>query len=202
MKTRMGTLMTGVVVGVSLACGGVALADQPSNKEENMTKQIIIYFSRADENYGVGDVKKGNTEYVAEFIRDETGADLFKVEPKNPYPRDYSTCVQVAQERQQTHDAPIVEPVPDITSYDTVYIGSPVYWGRMPEELRTALSGLDLTGKTVNLFVTHEGSAFGDIPQQLEIMFPKVSLNKTFEIEGRRAVKARNRVSRWLKDKP
>ena len=167
-----------------------------------MTKSIIMYFSRAGENYGVGDVKKGNTEYLADFIREATGADTFQVNPEYPYPRDYSTCVQVAQERQQTHDAPIAKPVPDITSYDTVFIGTPVYWGRMPEELRTALSGLDLTGKTVNLFVTHEGSAFADIPQQLEIMFPKVVLNKLFEIMGRRAAKARNGIARWLKESP
>lgn len=52
-------------------------------------KQIIIYFSRADENYGVGYIEKGNTEVVAEYIRDVTGADMFKVERKTPYAKDY-----------------------------------------------------------------------------------------------------------------
>lgn len=44
-------------------------------------KSLIIYFSRADENYSVGYIEKGNTEYVAEYVRDITNADIFKVEP-------------------------------------------------------------------------------------------------------------------------
>ena len=46
-----------------------------------MTKSLIIYFSRADENYSVGYITKGNTEIVAEKVQAITGADLFKVEP-------------------------------------------------------------------------------------------------------------------------
>ena len=55
-------------------------------------KSIIIYFSRADENYFGGSLKyieKGNTEIVAEYIQDLTGADMFKVEPLVPYSKDY-----------------------------------------------------------------------------------------------------------------
>lgn len=45
-------------------------------------KSLIIYFSRADENYSVGYIEKGNTEIVAESVRDLTGADMLKVEIK------------------------------------------------------------------------------------------------------------------------
>ena len=57
-------------------------------------KSLIIYFSRADENYSVGYVEKGNTEYIAEFVRDIVGADMFKVEPLVPYAKDYKTCIE------------------------------------------------------------------------------------------------------------
>lgn len=52
------------------------------NKKENYKdkKSLVIYFSRADENYAVGYIEKGNTEVIAEFIRDIIGADLFKIE--------------------------------------------------------------------------------------------------------------------------
>lgn len=56
-----------------------------------MTKSIIIYFSRADENYAVGYIEKGNTEIVAEYVQELTGADTFKVEPRIPYAADYSS---------------------------------------------------------------------------------------------------------------
>lgn len=105
------------------------------NKTENYRdkKSIVIYFSRADENYAVGYIDKGNTEVIAEYIRDIVKADMFKVEPKNPYAKDYDTCVKEAEERQANHDAPIVGDVPNLDSYEVIYIGSPVYWDIMPE---------------------------------------------------------------------
>ena len=51
---------------------------------------LIIYFSRADENYAVGYIEKGNTEYIAEFVKELTDADIFKVEPAVPYAKDYN----------------------------------------------------------------------------------------------------------------
>ena len=82
-------------------------------------KSIVIYFSRADENYFGGEmkyVKKGNTEVVAEYIKEITGADIFKVEPLNPYPESYMECIEEAKVRTRDHNAPIKENVPDISS--------------------------------------------------------------------------------------
>ena len=53
-------------------------------------KSLVIYFSRADENYSVGYITKGNTEVIAEYIRDITGADLFKIEGVEGYSADYN----------------------------------------------------------------------------------------------------------------
>lgn len=62
-------------------------------------KSLVIYFSRADENYAVGYIDKGNTEYIAEFVQEFTGADLFKVEPLVSYSKDYRTCIEEAKQR-------------------------------------------------------------------------------------------------------
>ena len=87
-----------------------------SNKENLKDKKsIIIYFSRADENYFGGAMKyveKGNTEVIAEYIRDITGGDMFKVEPLEKYSEDYMTCIEEAKVRTRTHNAPIKESVP------------------------------------------------------------------------------------------
>ncbi len=55
---------------------------------------LIIYFSRADENYSVGYIDKDNSEYIAEYVRDITNVDIFKVEPLIPYAKDYQTCIR------------------------------------------------------------------------------------------------------------
>ena len=99
-------------------------------------KSLIIYFSRADENYFGGEmryVEQGNTEIVAQYIRDIVGADMFKVEPLNPYPKDYMECIEEAKVRTKEHNAPIIKSVPDISNYEVIYVGSPIYWGGMPE---------------------------------------------------------------------
>ena len=72
-----------------------------------MGKSLIIYFSRADENYSVGWIDKGNTEIVAGFVQELTGADMFKVEPAVPYAADYNTCIKEAKLR--VGNAPIKE---------------------------------------------------------------------------------------------
>jgi multimeric flavodoxin WrbA len=64
---------------------------------------------------------------------------MFKVEPLNAYPADYMQCIEEAKVRTNNHDAPIKENIPDISEYEVIYIGSPIYWGGMPEELFTAL---------------------------------------------------------------
>ena len=65
-------------------------------------KSIVIYFSRADENYAVGNIEKGNTEVIAEYIKEITGADLFKVDPLKPYSKNYKECCEEAlQEKKQ-----------------------------------------------------------------------------------------------------
>ncbi len=161
-------------------------------------KNLIIYFSRKDENYAVGFISKGNTEVVAEYIQQLTGADIFKVEPLNPYPKDYNTCIEEAKIRIKTHDAPIVKKVGDISSYETIYIGSPIYWNVMPEELVTALKDLDFTGKKIKLFTTHEGSGLGSIPNQIKEVCKNANLVDTIAIQGSQAKNSKSKLESWV----
>ncbi len=127
----------------------------------NDKKSLIIYFSRADENYSVGYIDKGNTEIVAEYVQEFTNADMFKVEPLVPYAKDYQTCIKEAKER--IGNAPIKEIINDISSYEVIYIMSPIYWGTYAPEIETAIKDLDFSGKTIRIVTTHEGSGLGRV---------------------------------------
>ena len=119
---------------------------------------LVIYFSRAGENYFGGklmNIEKGNTEVIAEYIQELTGADLFKVEPVVEYPEDYMKCIDVAKKEMQSNARPeIKESLNDISDYDTIFIGFPNWWGTLPMPMFTQLEQLDFTGKVVKPFVT------------------------------------------------
>ena len=161
-------------------------------------KSIVIYFSRADENYSVGYIEKGNTEVIAEYISGILGSDMFKVEPENPYATDYNTCTKEAKERQANHDAPIVKEVPDLSEYEVIYVGAPVYWSDMPEELVTALKNIDFTGKTIRPFVTHEGSGLANIPNQIKEVCKGANVTNGLAVRGASVNSSRNKVEEWI----
>ena len=162
-----------------------------------MSRNLIIYFSRADENYAVGYIDKGNTEIVAEFVQELTGADMFKAEPLVPYAADYKTCIKEAKER--IGNAPIRERLSDISAYDTVFIMSPIYWGTYAPEMETALQGLDFSGKTVRIVCTHDGSGLAGMVSDVSRMCVGADVQKNgLAVKGSQAKNSRKKVAEWL----
>lgn len=165
------------------------------------SKSLIIYFSRADENYFDGKIKntnKGNTEIIAEYIKEITNSDIFKVEPLVKYSEKYTICVDEAKERLQNHIAPIKENISDISSYKTIYIGSPVYWGKMPEELFTAIKNLNFEGKVIKPFITHEGSGSAEIPNQIKEICYGATIMDSLVIVGSQVKNSKSIVESWI----
>jgi len=160
-------------------------------------KSLIIYFSRADENYAVGYVDKGNTEYVAEYVRDLTNADMFKVEPLVPYAKDYQTCIKEAKER--IGNAPIKEEIGDISSYEVIYIMSPIYWGTYAPEVETAIKNLDFTGKTIRVITTHEGSGLANVVSDVKKICKGANvLDDAIAIKGTDAKDSKSKIESWV----
>ena len=160
-------------------------------------KSLIIYFSRADENYAVGYIDKGNTEIVAEYVQELTGADMFKVEPEIPYAKDYKTCIEEAKKR--IGNAPIREKLGDISDYDTVFVMSPIYWGTYAPEVETALEGLDFSNKKVRVICTHEGSGLSGMPADVKKMCKGADVEtKGLAIKGSQAKESKDKVKAWL----
>ncbi|MBR0270493.1 MAG: NAD(P)H-dependent oxidoreductase [Methanobrevibacter sp.] len=169
-----------------------------------MANSLVIYFSRSGENYFGGELKnieKGNTEVIAEYIKEETGADLFKVEPANEYPADYMKCIDVAKKEQQDGARPeIKETLSDISEYDTIYVGFPNWWGTLPMPMWTQLEQLDFTGKVVKPFVTHEGSGFGSSERDLKKLCEGADIKKGLSIPGGNVYNAQDSVNHWVSE--
>ena len=160
-------------------------------------RSLIIYFSRADENYAVGYIDKGNTEIVAEYVRDFTNADMFKIEPLIPYAKDYKTCIEEAKER--IGNAPIKDKITDISNYEVIYIMSPIYWGTYAPELETAIKDLDFRGKTIRVITTHEGSGIANVVNDLKsICLGATILDDALAIKGSEAKASKKIIESWI----
>ena len=135
---------------------------QPSDTGTGDSNTLVVYFSRTGEQYTVGVIDEGNTAIVAKMIADQTGADLFEVLPVDDYyPMTYDELTEVAKQEQNDNARPAYAgEVPDLSQYDTIFIGAPVWWGDWPMIMYTFFeNNADaLAGKTLIPFSTHEGS--------------------------------------------
>ena len=169
------------------------------NQEFKDKKSIVIFFSRADENYAVGYIEKGNTEVIAEYIQELTNAVLFKVERKTPYAKDYQTCIKEAKEEIDNDERPeIINTLDNIDEYEVIYVGGPIYWGYLPQPMVTVLESLNWEGKIVRPFTTHEGSGLASVPSELKSICNGATITEGLAIQGSTVYNAKNKVENWI----
>lgn len=165
---------------------------------------LVIYFSRSGENYFGGELKnieRGNTEVIADYIKEFTGARLFKVESKVAYPESYMECTEIAKHEQKDNARPeLKEILTDISEYDVIYIGFPNWWGTLPMPMFTQLEQLDFSGKIVKPFVTHEGSGFGSSQKDLKKLCSGAKIKKGLSIAGVNVYDAGGIVRHWVEE--
>ena len=165
---------------------------------------LIAYFSRADENYNVGVIDKGNTEIIAEIIAEQTGGDMFKIETVNAYPADYDECTKIAKQEQNDNARPNIKAdVDGLENYETVFLGYPIWWGDMPMVMYTFMESHDFSGKNVIPFCTHAGSRTAGTDSVIASV-TGAEVGKSFAIQGETAQKeqdkAKSLVSEWLNE--
>lgn len=173
-----------------LLCIGCTVKEQETVKTEekhNMEnkKVLVVFFSKTGENYGVGNIKIGNTHKVAEEIARQTNGTLFEIKPVKEYPNSYQDCVDVAKREKTNNDRPAIKgKVKNMEQYDTIYLGYPNWWNDAPMPVYTFLESYDLKGKQIYPFVTHEGSGVGNSVNSLKETFPNLIFDEGLAIYG------------------
>lgn len=200
MKKGLITMIMTIVstVGVS-SCTREKAPKEPASTQG---KVLVAFFSRADENYGVGKITKGNTHIVAEMIAAKTGGELFHIETEVPYPAGYNDCVEVAKRELQNDERPKLKAERSIDDFDVVFVGFPNWWGDMPMAVYTWIEKQEWAGKTVIPFCTHEGSGMGGMDEKLGDACKGASMKDGFAITGTMAQKSqgetKKKVNEWL----
>lgn len=169
-----------------------------------MSKKLIAFYSRADENYVNGMLKildTGNTEVAAGIIKEFTDADMFKIEQIQAYSKDYNECIAQAQADQKRNARPELKSYPDsIDGYDTIYLGFPNYWSTMPMAVFTFLEHFDFSGKTIKPFCTHEGSGMGSSEKDIRQLCPNAKVEKGLAIHGGSVCRSENDIKKWIQE--
>ena len=170
----------------------------------DQSKAIIIFFSRAGENYNVGTVDVGNTEMIVNYLKQVTNITSFKINPETDYPTNYQEMVTLAQNEKSSNARPsIKDPLTDISKYDTILLGYPIWHGDLPNIVMTQLEMLDFEGKTIYPFNTHEGSGLGSSISDIKNSAPKADVKDGFALRGTEARKedSHESIRNWLSDK-
>lgn len=149
---------------------------------------LIVYFSQT-----------GNTETVANIIRDNVGGDIVKLETTEAYPSDYDELVDYAHQEQQEDARPELSTViENIEQYDTIFLGYPNWWGDMPMAIYTFLDTYDLSGKTIAPFITHGGSGLSGTPENIQEEELNATVTEGLAIDGDEASDSSEDVVEWL----
>lgn len=155
-----------------------------------MSKNLVAYFSAS-----------GVTAEVARNLAEAADADIYEIRPAVPYTaadlnymdKKSRSSVEMAD---KTSRPEIAESPVDVSAYDTIFLGFPMWWYVAPTIINTFLESHDFSGKTVILFATSGGSGFGNTVKELKPSVPENTIIKEGKIlNGRPSV---SELKKWL----
>ena len=180
-------------------CNAQSKQEKEQSGNKTVSKSIVIFFSHAGDNYAVGNIEVGNTKIVADYISELAGADQYEIVTHKYDGMAYNPLIKLAQEEARNGELPPYEgEAPDLTQYDTVFIGGPVWWGTYPQVMFTLFRDINLDGKTVIPFTTHEGSGLASCVSDVKAAFPKATVKGEFSIYGHEVRTNRAKVEKWI----
>ena len=123
---------------------------------------LVAYFS----------AEAGTTAKVAKDLAKKIGADLFEIKPEIPYSkadlRYMNPLARCNREKFGNKDVPVAGRIENLSQYDTVYIGFPIWYGAAPNVVNSFCKGYDWKGITIHAFATSGGSGIGKTAEKLE----------------------------------
>lgn len=164
---------------------------------------LVVYFSvpdNRDNSYvEVNGEHLGNTQYMAQVIQENTGADIFRIQPTTPYPTDHEALLEAAQGEIRTNARPEINgTIENFDSYDVVFVGYPNWNADMPYIMYSFFESYDFSGKTIVPFVTHGGSGFSGTEGTIANLEPNATMLKGKDISRGRIEDAEQEIIDWV----
>ena len=144
MKKKLISFLAIIMIVSITGCG-----KKEEKKDNNIItngNSVVLYFSAT-----------GNTKTIAEKIASNSGSDIIEIMPKEEYKDedlDYTSDCRANREQEDSSARPKIKNTIDISKYDTIFLGYPIWWGTNPKIILTLLDTYDFTGKTIIPFCT------------------------------------------------
>ena len=153
--------------------------------------KLVVYFSYT-----------GNTRMIANKIKDKLNCDILEIETVIPYSSDYQTVVNDEQNSEASNHLPEIKDINvDLTKYDEIILGTPVWWYRPVPAIRTFLTQNDLSGKIIKPFATNAGwlgRTFNEIKSLCPNSKVEDGLNIVFESYSDKLVTSEAEIDNWI----
>ena len=148
-------------------------------------KILIAYYSHS-----------GNTRQSAEKIKSITGGDLFEIMPEKPYPKDYNAVVEQGRKEKENNIFPELINNGDVTNYNIIFIGTPVWWYTMTGPVKTFIKNNNFEGKTIIPFCTHGGGGASSTYTDIQKLAPNAKISAGFTSYENSATE--NEIKKWI----
>ena len=146
-----------------------------------MTKALVSYFSTS-----------GNTKKVAENIANIINGDLFEIKPVNKYTEEDLNWMNKQSrssiEMTQNIKPEIVSKISNLSDYDTIYLGFPIWWYKEPTIIDKFLEENNMVGKNVYVFVTSGSSTIDSTYKSLQNNFPNLNFISGKRFNGNESI--------------
>lgn len=180
------------------------------------SRTLIVYFSRWGNTEYPADVdatssasividqkqQYGTTEYMARMIQEQTGGEIHLIETVEPYSADFQEVVDDNHAEMDQDALPeLKDSELDMSVYDTIFIGYPIWATDAPRAIFSFLTEYDLSGKTVIPFCTHDGYGSGESFENIATEIPDASsVLEGLAIESADVPEAESTVTQWLEN--
>jgi len=179
MKTKR-LLLAATIVAMTAACGGA--------KQES-PKMLVLYYSQT-----------GNTKMVAEEIANRLDADIEAIECVNPYDGDFQSTIERCMQEREQQLKPVIQPIQaDLSKYDVIFLGYPVWFGTFAPPVAAFLEKADLSGKKVVPFCTFGSGGLDTSVKDLTARQPKAEILPGYGVRAARMAAVPKEVDQFLK---
>lgn len=179
-------------------------------------RSLVAYFSRWDNSeqkledidaltmasvLTVDGIPRGTTSFVAEQIAEQVKGQIYSILTVDKLPRADDVLVEQNHEEQQQGTVLSVRSVPDVSAYDTIFLGFPIWAMSVPQAVMSWLDTIDLKNKTLVLFCTHNGWGAGRARAQIQTAHPEARmLSGILSIDSANVGNCSADVRRYLRD--